>query len=580
MQWSRSFIPTLKEIPSEAESISHRLMLRAGLIRKLGAGLYTYLPLGLRVIRNIETIIREEMNGEGAIELLMPILQPREVWEASGRWDVQELSMLTLSNRQEKEFALSPTHEEIITSLVAQEISSYRQLPRNFYQIQVKFRDELRPRYGVVRAKEFIMKDGYSFDVDEESAGKSYQAMYDAYTRIFHRCGLTALPVEADTGAMGGSLSHEFMVPAEIGEDIIVTCSSCKYAANRERSEVKPAQYDNPAGNKVQVKLKPLEEVDTPGIKTIEALKEFLFAQPEQMIKTIVYDTEAGAVAALMRGDRGINETKLKNALGCQQLSLASAERIAEVTGAPLGFSGPVGLSGVKVVADCSVMNVVNAITGANAADKHLLNVNVERDWKPQLVADISLAQEGDGCPRCDGILSFRRGIEVGQVFSLGTKYSKTLRAVFLDQEGKEKPAVMGCYGIGVSRTVAAIIEEHHDANGIIWPLSVSPYQVHIVSLGTPGSVPLELARQVEKSLQQEGVEVLWDNRNERAGVKFKDADLLGIPIRITAGPKQSAKGKVELKLRDSDKVEIVAKEQIASKVKKIIAEQMAVLQP
>ncbi len=546
MKWSEAFIPTMKEVPSEAEVASHRLMVRAGLVRRVASGLYDILPLGLMVLRKVEQIVREEMNRRGAVELLMPALQPRELWEESGRWASKELGMLTVKNRQGAEFALGPTHEEVITDLVRREVRSYRDLPRNFYQIQVKFRDEIRPRFGLIRAKEFIMKDAYSFDADEEGAARNYQTMFEAYTEIFRRCGLDTRAVEADTGAMGGKSSHEFMAMAEIGEDTIVECSSCGYAANRELAARGAGEAGKAAGE-----LKTIAPVDTPGAKTIQQLAEFLGEESSRMIKTLIYEGDGKIFAALVTGDRDISESKLRRKLGVAELALASEGTIEKVTGGHLGFSGPVGLGKVeRMVADIAVGAIVNGITGANEKDKHLLNVNMGRDYQPDEVCDLSLAEDGDACCGCGSPLRLSRGIEVGHVFTLGTRYSEALGAMFLDAAGKECPAVMGCYGIGVTRTVAAIIEQNHDENGIMWPREVAPFAVHILPLQGGQAAVLECATALHDELAGRGFEVFLDDRDRSPGEKFKDADLIGMPVRVTIGPRGLKQGKVEIRTR------------------------------
>ena len=549
MRWSQTFIPTTREVPAEAESPGHRLLLRAGFIRRLSAGLYTYLPLGLRVIRKIESIIRDEMEKAGAAELLMPILQPRELWEKSGRWGSKELSMLTVKNRVEQEFVLAPTHEEVITDLAAGGIKSYKDLPKNLFQIQAKFRDELRPRFGLVRAKEFIMKDGYSFDESAESSLETYRAMEKSYENIFSRCGLVTEKVQADPGAMGGGLTHEFMAPAEIGEDTIIKCAGCGYASNIETAlagELKAAPPETP---------KEIKTVDTPGLKTVSELVEFLKISPEKLIKTLIYDIDGAPWAVLVRGDREINELKLKRKLNASDIRLADEKTVENVTGAPQGFSGPAGLKGIKIIADRSATIIMNAVTGANMADKHLLNINMERDFTPDETADISYAEEGDPCPECGAPLGIMKGIEVGQVFNLGVKYSKALGASFLDAGGKEQPCVMGCYGIGVSRTMSAVVEQNHDEDGITWPEGISPFRVLILPVNLKDESIKKAAEEIYGRLTAEGVEALMDDRDLRAGVKFKDADLTGIPARITVG-KKAAEGIVELYNRKSRETE------------------------
>lgn len=549
MRWTQTFIPTVKEVPAEAESISHKLMLRAGMIRRVSTGLYTYLPLGLKVIRKVEDIIRDEMNKKGAQELLMPVLQPREMWEISGRWNAKELAMLTVEDRSGKEFVLGPTHEEVITNLVQKEIKSYRDLPKNLYQIQMKFRDELRPRFGLIRAKEFIMKDGYSFDADEESAGKTYHDMETAYRDIFSRCGLKIQEVKADPGAMGGGKTDEFMALAEVGEDTILWCRKCDYAANREaavRGESQKPQVEEPLEK---------EFVDTPGMKTIREVKEFLGTQPLKMIKTLIYEVGDEVIAVLVSGTREVNETKLKRVVKADDIKMAGKDKIERVTGAPVGFSGPVGLKGIKIVADKEVTTISNAVTGANRKDKHIKNVNTGRDYSPDIIADISYVKSRDPCPECNGVLEIKRGIEVGQIFNLGTRYSKAMGAAFLDKNGEKKLCIMGCFGIGVTRTVSAIIEQNHDENGIIWPLNVSPYRILILPVNINDAPSRELAEKIYGDLRKDGIEVLLDDRDVRAGVKFKDADLIGIPIRITIGPEKAASGMLEIKERKTSEV-------------------------
>ncbi|MBW1680758.1 MAG: proline--tRNA ligase [Deltaproteobacteria bacterium] len=555
MRLSRYFIPTYKEVPADAEVVSHQLMLRAGLIRKLTSGIYTYLPAGLRAIRKVEQIIREEMNRAGAIEVLMPAVQPAELWRESGRWDYYGRELLRFKDRHNREACLGPTHEEVITDLVRREIHSYKQMPVNFYQIQTKFRDEIRPRFGVMRGREFIMKDAYSFDVDEDGAERSYKAMYEAYERIFQRCGLRFRAVEADTGTIGGSYSHEYMVLAETGEDEIVSCSACDYAANLEKAEIgdreAPASTDNAA------EIFPLEEVETPDVKSVEEVTAFLSIPPETLVKTLIYRTDKEIVAALVRGDHELNEVKLKNALGAQTVELADSRLVEETTGAPMGFAGPMGLK-VRILADRAVRGMRNFVTGGNRKDLHLKNVNLGRDFDVERFEDLRVVAPGDVCPRCGGPIRFGRGIEVGHIFKLGTKYSEALRALFLDRNGKEKPIVMGCYGIGVGRTVAAAIEQNHDEKGIIFPIPIAPFEATILPLQMNDARVMEAAETLYGGLMERGVDVLIDDRDERAGVKFNDADLTGIPLRVTVGRKGIEKGIVEIKLRrDTQSVEV-----------------------
>jgi prolyl-tRNA synthetase len=551
MRTSQLLIPTLREDPGEAETVSHRLMLRAGLIRKVAAGIYTYLPLGLRVIRKVEQIIREEMNRAGAQELLMPIASPAELWKETGRWNFYGKELMRFKDRHERDFCLGPTHEEIITDLFRREVRSYRQLPMNFYQIQTKFRDEIRPRFGLMRGREFIMKDAYSFDKDETGARVSYQKMYDAYCRIFTRCGLRFRPVEADTGLIGGTSSHEFMVLAETGEETIVYSDTGAYAANVERAEVlPPAEMDNSP-------LRPLRTVSTPECRTVEDVTAFLKITPIQLVKTLLYTAGKDTVAVLVRGDHEANEIKIKRLLGVPELELASAATVERVTGAPVGFSGPVGLKGVLIVADHAVKALRNIVVGGNQANTHYLNANWDRDFLVEQFADLRNARAGDPSPRKDGTLIATKGIEVGHVFMLGTKYSKAMNASYLDPYGQETPAVMGCYGIGVGRTAASAIEQNHDDKGIIWPFPIAPFHIHLLTLSQSASTT-QAAAHLYQELITAGFEVLWDDRDERAGVKFNDADLLGAPFQIVIGDKSLADGLIELKSRkDSLKVKL-----------------------
>ena len=573
MRYSQYFIPTVKETPSDAEVISHKLMLRAGMIRKLAAGIYNYLPLGLRSIRKVEQIVREEMNRAGAIELLMPAVQPAELWKESGRWDFYGKELLRFKDRKDAEFCMGPTHEEVITDLIRKEIRSYRQMPINLYQIQGKFRDEIRPRFGLMRGREFIMKDAYSFDVNEAGADVSYEKMYKAYRRIFERCGLKFRAVEADTGTIGGNYSHEFMVLADSGEDAIVSCSCCEYAANMEKAETRKstaAEHADP---------RPMEHIATPGQKSIEEVSAFLGVNATQVVKTLVLVADGEPVVALLRGDYDLNEIKLKNHLGAAEIEMAEDDVVLKVTGAPTGYAGPVGLAGkVKVVADLSLQGMHNFVTGANAADMHLKNVNVGRDFSVEGYVDIRNVVIGDPCPRCDsGKLEIWRGIEVGHVFKLGTKYSKALNASFLDANGKEQIIFMGCYGIGIGRTVAACIEQNHDENGIIFPIPIAPFQCIVSALSAKDDEVKAASEQIYNELLEAGVEVLLDDRDERPGFKFKDADLIGIPLRIVVGAKTLAEGKVELKERRSGEVEILPIAEAVAKVKAAVKEALQV---
>ena len=564
MRYSKYFIPTHKEAPSDAEVISHQLMIRAGMIRKLTSGVYTYLPLCLRSIRKVEDIIREEMNRAGAIEILMPAVQPAELWQESGRWDHYGRELLRFKDRHDREACFGPTHEEVITDLVRKEIHSYKQMPINLYQIQTKFRDEIRPRFGIMRGREFIMKDAYSFDVDEEGANLSYEAMYEAYTRIFERCGLKFRAVEADTGTIGGSYSHEFMVLAETGEDQVINCTECDYAANLERAEVKSSQTLSESDVK---DLNPIMEVGTPGIKTVEEVTAFLSVSPSQLIKSLIFVVDAKEIAVLIRGDHELNEAKLKSLLGAQTVELASERVVEEITGAPIGFAGPVGLN-VKIVADHALKGMRNFVTGGNRKDLHLRNVNMKRDFEVDLLGDLRIITPQDSCPRCGKKIEFGRGIEVGHIFKLGTKYSQALKAVFLNRQGKEAPIIMGCYGIGVGRTVAAAIEQNYDKDGIIFPIPIAPFEVTILPLQMHDTGVVETAEKIYTELLDVKVDTLLDDRDERAGVKFNDADLLGIPIRVTVGVKGIKGGQVEIKLRSETESFFVPINNAASSIK------------
>jgi prolyl-tRNA synthetase len=546
MRYSNYFIPTKKEVPADAEIISHQLMVRAGMIRKLTSGIYNYLPIGLRSIRKVENIVREEMNRAGAIEVLMPAVQPAELWQESGRWDYYGRELLRFKDRHDRDACMGPTHEEVITDLVRKEIHSYKQMPINLYQIQTKFRDEIRPRFGIMRGREFIMKDAYSFDVDEAGANSSYEAMYEAYVRIFQRCGLKFRAVEADSGSIGGSYSHEFMVLAESGEDQIVNCTACDYAANLERAEVKAEDDGSPQGS---ADLLPMERVDTPDQRTIEEVTRFLGVTPQDLVKTLIYVVDEEPVAVLVRGDHELNDIKLKNVLDAQTVEMASEWTVEDATGAPLGFAGPVEL-GIKVVADNALLHMKNVVVGGNEKDLHLKNANLQRDFKVALFGDLRTIAPGDACPRCGGAVAFGRGIEVGHVFKLGTKYSDAMKAVFLNEQGKESPMIMGCYGIGIGRTVAAAIEQNHDDNGIVFPVPVAPFEVTVLPLQMHNEDVVQAASNIHESLLDAGVDVLLDDRDERAGVKFNDADLLGIPVRITIGSRGLKNGEVEVKLR------------------------------
>ncbi len=567
MRFSKYFLYTVKENPKEAETISHKLMLRACMIKKLASGIYTYLPLGYKVIKKIENIIREELDKEGCIELLMPAVQPAELWQESGRWDYYGKELLRFKDRKNGDFCLGPTHEEVITDVVRKELRSYKQLPLNLYQIQSKFRDEIRPRYGLMRGREFIMKDAYSFDVDDASCDKSYWQMYEAYTRIFKRCGLKFRAVEADSGAIGGNYTHEFHVLAETGEDTVLSCNSCSYTANIEKAEcLKPDKVET------NIELKPVEKVHTPGKKSVEDVAEFLGVKPSDLVKTMIFTLENGeSVAILVRGDYEVNEVKVKNLLGVSILELADEETIEKVTGGPSGFSGPIGLN-IPVYADYSVMNKHNFVIGANEKDMHYINVNLNRDFTVKEFADLRLAVQGETCPRCKkGRYEQFKGIEVGQVFKLGTKYSKNMNCTFLDENGKERYAVMGCYGIGVGRTAAAAIEQNHDENGIIWPVNIAPFEVILLNLEVKDKDFTENVDKIYETLKNNDLDVLYDDREVRPGFKFKDADLIGIPVQIIVGKRTMAEGLVEVKVRRTGERFKVKPDEVSGKVKEIL---------
>jgi prolyl-tRNA synthetase len=542
MRYSKLLLPTLKETPTEAEVVSHRLLLRAGFIRKLSSGVYTYLPLGLASIRKVEQIVREEMNRAGAQELLMPMVQPADLWKESGRWEKYGPELLRFTDRHDRESCLGPTHEEVITDLVRREIHSYRDLPINLYQIQTKFRDEIRPRFGLMRGREFIMKDGYSFDATEEGTEVTYQKMYDAYHRIFKRCGLSFRAVEADTGTIGGSFSHEFMVLADTGEDTLAICKQCDYAANMEKATVKqPVAADT--------ELLPLQKVETPGKRKVGAVCEFLEISPQELIKTMVYLADGKPVAVLVRGDHEVQPVKLKNMLGAVEVELADDKQVFDSTGVPSGYLGPIDLN-IPVLADLEVEALRNFTVGANEKNYHMQHVNLGRDFKVSQVGDLRQITEDDPCPKCSGGLELTRGIEVGHIFKLGDSYSKALKATFQDSNSEEQNFIMGCYGIGVSRTVAAAIEQNHDENGIIFPLPLAPFQAIILNLDPKNEQITGAAESFYNQLQQEGIEVLLDDRDERPGSKFKDADLIGIPYRITIGKRFAQEAEVEVRTR------------------------------
>jgi prolyl-tRNA synthetase len=568
MRWTQTYIPTLRDNPSEAELVSHQFLIRGGFIRKLAAGVYIYLPLMQRVIDKFSKIVREEMNRAGAIEITMPVLHPAEIWKLSGRYDTVGKEQMRLKDRHLHELVLGGTHEEIVTFLLKGELKSYKQLPINLYQIQVKFRDEIRPRFGLMRGREFIMKDAYTFDSDEKSFQSSYKKMLDAYFAIFSRAGLDTRMVESDTGAMGGKEAHEFMliVNTEGGEQTLIFCNKCNYAANLEKATFREA--NPPVPDKDMLELK---EVETPGASTIEEVTSFMKVDSKRLVKTLIYIADKKPIAALVRGDRELNLVKLKNHLGANELEMASAATVEEITGCPVGYAGPVGLKNITIVADPEVSRLKNFITGANKNEMHLLNVNIERDFKIDAIVDLINAVPGEICPRCEGHLESKRGIEVGNTFMLGTKYSASMGAVFLDAEGKEQPFIMGSYGIGITRTPQAAIEKYHDDKGIIWPKNIAPYTVEIIPLNYEKEEHRVVAEKIYNELNDNGIDCLIDDRLERAGVKFNDADLVGIPVRIVIGDKSLKDGNLEVKCRGHEEAELVAIDKILVGIKDLL---------
>lgn len=557
MKASKLLMPTLREAPAEAEISSHILMMRAALISKLAAGVYSYLPLGLKVLHNVQNIIREEMDRAGAQELLMSALLPAECYQKSGRWERFGDDMFRLKDRNDRDFCLGPTHEEIFTQTVIDSVHSYRDYPFTLYQMHTKYRDERRPRFGVMRTREFIMKDAYSFDTTKEGLDESYKAMYDAYRRIFDRLGLNYMIVDADTGAMGGSGSQEFMVISEVGEDTIAYCEDCRYSANIEKAVCVAPETSNE-------EMKDMHKVKTPDARTIDEVADFFGKDAKSFVKTMIYNCDGKLYAVLVRGDREINEVKLANITGAAEVALADAEDVVKITGAKVGFAGPVNLS-APIIADNEVMAMRNFIVGANETDCHIENVNPGRDFTPEITADIRSIEEGDICPVCGKRIKTAQGIEVGHIFKLGTKYSDALGLTYRDETGEDKSVIMGCYGIGVNRCLAAVIEQNHDDNGIIWPVAVAPYKAVVVPVNVNDSVQANMAEEITKRLEDEGIEVIIDDRDERPGVKFKDWDLIGIPVRITVG-KKAGEGLVEYKLRNEAEFELLEKEEAIKK--------------
>ncbi|MDY3206182.1 proline--tRNA ligase [Clostridium baratii] len=560
MKMSNMLVATLREVPAEAEIASHQLMLRAGLIRKMASGVYNHLPLGVKVLKKVENIVREEMDNTGAQELLASAIIPAELWQESGRWDAYGAEMFRVTDRNAREFCLGPTHEEVFTNIARNEIKSYKQLPLNLYQIQTKYRDETRPRFGVMRSREFIMKDAYSFDKDQEGLDLAYNKMHDAYVNIFNRCGLDAKCVEADSGAIGGSNSAEFMVKSEVGEDDVVFCTECNYAANIEKAEAVAEKAE-------AEELVAMQKVETPNTRTIEEVSEFLNVSPKKTVKTLIYNVDGKLVGVLVRGDREVNEVKVANAANASgDIELASHEEVMRATNAETGFAGPVGLRVDLLLVDEEVSNMYNMVVGANETGYHLTGVNYGREFEG-VVGDFRNVENGEACPRCGKEVAIARGTEVGHIFKLGTKYSEAMNAKFIDEDGKEKPFIMGCYGIGVTRTVASIIEQHHDENGIIWPLEVAPYHVSVVAVNSKDEDQMRIATEIYEELRAIGVDALLDDRKERAGVKFKDSELMGIPMRVTVG-KKIGDGEVEFKLRAGGENETIKIEEVKDRVR------------
>ncbi|SFS54563.1 proline--tRNA ligase [Marininema halotolerans] len=574
MRQQKMLIPTLRNVGEEAQMASHRWMLRAGMIRQMAAGVYSYLPLAYRSLRKVEQIVREEMDRIGAQELLLPALTTAELWQETGRWDTYGAELVKLHDRHEREFLLGPTHEEVITHLVRNEVNSYKKLPIALYQIQTKFRDERRPRSGLLRGREFLMKDAYSFHGDHETLDATYQDMYNAYQRIFTRLGLDFRAVEADSGAMGGSENHEFMVLSESGEDTLVMCNACDYAANLETAYVGEKQEQTIDRKEVP----PMEKVATPGASSIQAVSQFLDKQPTELVKSLLFIADEQPVLVLLRGDHEANEVKVKQVMEARHCELADDETVQRVTGAPIGFVGPVGLGDeVTILADHGVKRLQDPVLGANEKDAHFIHALPERDFRVDRYGDLRTVVEGDACPRCDGTFRFARGIEVGHVFKLGTRYSDDMGATFLNPQGKEESLIMGCYGIGISRVLAAIVEQQHDEHGIIWPSAVAPFQVHLIAVNVKDEAQVKLADSLYEKLTGMGIQVLYDDRPDRAGAKFKDADLIGIPLRVIVG-KKAAEGTIEYKLRRTGESGELNSDELTSQLTKLIKQADAAL--
>jgi prolyl-tRNA synthetase len=570
MRWSRYYLYTTREVPNDAEVISHQLMVRAGMIKKVAAGIYTYLPFGWRSLAKLIAIIRRELAAIDCAELVMPAIQPAELWQESGRWERYGKELLRIKDRHERDFVFGPTHEEVVTDIVRRDVKSYRQLPVSVYQIQTKFRDEIRPRFGLMRGREFLMKDAYTFDASPEGLDESYRGFHRAYCRIFEACGLDYTVVEADTGTIGGSASHEFMVVAETGESAVVRCPQCGYAANVEKAETRnlPISAGAPAPGATPENKAERKKVPTPGQSAVPEVAAFLGVSPQQVVKTLIYDSEKGLAAVLIRGDREVNEVKLANHLDVQHLALASEEKVRAATGAAVGFAGPVGLPpGIRRIGDLTVRGMTDFVVGANESDAHWTGVNWGRDVDLSEWVDLLLVTGGDPCPRCDGTLELFRGIEVGHIFKLGTKYSEAMGCNFTDEAEADHPMIMGCYGLGVGRTVAAAIEQNHDQDGIIWPRPLAPFEVLLAGLNPDDAQVNRVAEQLYAELQEKGIEVLYDDRDERPGVKFKDADLIGVPVRVVIGAKSLKDGKVEVSLRRDRAKQLVAPAEAVGKV-------------